>query len=93
MTWQRELDEFRQREAMAHELGGADKVKRQHDGGRLTIRERIDALVDPGSFHEIGAIAGMAEYDDDGNLTALTPSNFVFGRAQIDGRVAGRFLR
>jgi acetyl-CoA carboxylase carboxyltransferase component len=86
MTWQPELDELRRREAMAHELGGADKVKRQHDGGRLTIRERIDALVDSGSFHEIGAIAGKASYDDDGNLMELTPSNFVFGRAQINGR-------
>ena len=50
MTWQRELDELRRREEMAYELGGPDKVERQHRGGRLTIRERIDALVDAGSF-------------------------------------------
>jgi acetyl-CoA carboxylase carboxyltransferase component len=31
---------------MAKRMGGADKVKRQHDGGRLTVRERIDRLVD-----------------------------------------------
>jgi len=60
MTWQPELDELRTREKMARQMGGADKVKRQHDGGRLTIRERIDALADPGSFHEIGTIAGKA---------------------------------
>ena len=41
---------------MAREMGGADKVKRQHDGGRLTVRERIDRLVDRGSFHEVGAL-------------------------------------
>lgn len=35
---------------MAHQMGGADKVKRQHDAGRLTVRERIDKLVDGGSF-------------------------------------------
>ena len=45
MNWQPELDELRAREAMARRMGGADKVRRQHDGGRLTIRERIDALV------------------------------------------------
>ena len=86
MTWEPELEELRRREAMARELGGVDKVQRQHDGGRLTVRERIDALVDAESFHEIGAIAGKAEYGEDGSLTRLTPSNFVFGRAAVDGR-------
>ena len=86
MTWKPELDELRARERMAREMGGADKVQRQHDGGRLTVRERIDRLVDQGSFHEVGAIAGKAEYDADGKLTKLTPSNCVMGRASIDGR-------
>src|SRR5205807_197562 len=86
MGWQPELDELREREWLAAQLGGVDKVKRQHDAGKLTIRERIDALVDRQSFHEIGAIAGKAEYDAQGNLTALVPSNCVMGRAQIDGR-------
>ncbi len=86
MTWQRELDELRERERMAREMGGADKVQRQHDGGRLTVRERIEQLTDPGTFHEVGAIAGKAEYDADGKLRRLTPSNCVMGRAQIDGR-------
>jgi acetyl-CoA carboxylase carboxyltransferase component len=63
-----------------------DKVQRQHDGGRLTVRERIDQLVDQGSFHEVGAIAGKAEYDAAGKLSKLTPSNCVMGRASIDGR-------
>mgnify|MGYP001212188327 CR=1 FL=1 len=86
MSWQPELDELRERERMARELGGADKVKRQHDAGKLTIRERIDGLVDRGSFHEVGAIAGRAEYDAGGRLVQLTPSNCVMGRAQIGGR-------
>ena len=86
MTWQPELDELRAREAHAKMLGGADKIARQHAGGRLTVRERIDGLADAGTFHEIGAIAGKAEYDAAGNLTSLTPSNCVMGRAQIDGR-------
>ena len=86
MTWQPELDELRAREAFARQMGGADKVKRQHDGGRLTVRERIDALLDDGSFHEVGAIAGKATYDDAGNLATLQPANCVFGRGRIDGR-------
>jgi acetyl-CoA carboxylase carboxyltransferase component len=86
MSWQRELDELRARERMAREMGGADKVKRQHDGGRLTVRERIDGLIDEGSFHEVGAIAGKAEYDEAGELSKLTPSNCVMGRAKVGGR-------
>ena len=50
MSWQPEMDELRRRQAMTKEMGGADKVKRQHDGGRLTVRERIDRLVDKDSF-------------------------------------------
>ena len=86
MVWQAEIDELRRREALAHEMGGADKVKRQHDGGRFTVRERVERLVDAGTFHETGAVAGMAEYDEQNNLKAFTPSNCVFGRARIDGR-------
>src|SRR5436305_2509020 len=82
--WQPELDELRERERRARELGGVERVKRQHDGGRLTVRERIDGLVDPGSFHEIGAIAGGAHYDEQGNLIELTPSHQLFRRATID---------
>jgi acetyl-CoA carboxylase carboxyltransferase component len=86
MNWQAELDELQRREAFAEQLGGAERVKRQHDGGRYTIRERLEKLVDPGTFHELGKIAGMAAYDEHNNLVQLTPSNFVFGRARLDGR-------
>jgi acetyl-CoA carboxylase carboxyltransferase component len=85
-TWQPELDDLRHRERLAHAMGGPDKVKRQHDGGRLTVRERIDGLVDQGSFHEIGAIAGKAQYDADGRLKEFTASNCIMGRAKVDGR-------
>lgn len=67
-------------------MGGVDKVKRQHDQGRLTVRERIDGLIDKGSFHEIGAVSGIGEYDSSGELKKLTPANCVFGRARVDGR-------
>jgi acetyl-CoA carboxylase carboxyltransferase component len=86
MNWKPELDELARREAFAKEMGGADKVKRQHDQGRLTVRERIDKLVDPKSFHEMGAISGTAEYDEKNELKTLTPANCVFGRGKIDKR-------
>jgi len=84
--WQPELEELRRREALAEQLGGPERVQRQHDGGRLTIRERVEKLVDPGTFHELGKIAGTAAYDEANELASLTPSNFIFGRAKVDGR-------
>jgi acetyl-CoA carboxylase carboxyltransferase component len=86
MIWKSELEDLARREAFAREMGGADKVKRQHDQGRLTVRERIDKLIDPGSFHEVGAVSGVGEYDASGELTHLTPANCVFGRGKVDGR-------
>src|SRR5207248_293548 len=86
MDWQKELDELRRRGELASQLGGPERVKRQHDGGRLTILERVAKLADPGSFHEIGKIAVSARYDANNDLVAFTPSNFVFGRAEVDGR-------
>src|SRR5437588_130731 len=87
MSWEDEVEELRRREELAKRMGGEEKVARQHAAGRLTVRERIDALLDPGSFHEVGAIAGRAEYSS-GELTEFRPANFVMGRGRVDGRTA-----
>jgi acetyl-CoA carboxylase carboxyltransferase component len=84
--WEAELAELRHRQALAREMGGPDRVARQHAGGRLTVRERIDRLLDPGTFREIGSVAGKASYDASGTITAFTPANCVFGRGTLDGR-------
>ena len=69
MGWETELDELRRREALAHQMGGEERVARQHASGRLTVRERIERLFDPGSFRETGALAGRGTYGEDGGLT------------------------
>ena len=86
MAWKSELEELARREAMALAMGGPDKVRRQHDAGRLTVRERVDRMLDSGSFHEVGALAGVGEYDERGQLKTVTPANCVFGRGTVDGR-------
>ncbi|MDP9102748.1 MAG: methylmalonyl-CoA carboxyltransferase, partial [Pseudomonadota bacterium] len=60
MSWEAEIEELRRREALAEGMGGEERVARQHSFGKLTVRERIDALIDPGSLHETGKIAGRA---------------------------------
>jgi propionyl-CoA carboxylase beta chain len=86
MTWAKELEELRAREALAEAMGGADKVARQHGRGKMDARARLAALCDEGSFREIGKIAGSAKYDGNGDLAAVTPAPFLFGKATINGR-------
>ncbi|HIG40583.1 MAG: carboxyl transferase domain-containing protein [bacterium] len=86
MGWDKEIDELKHRNSLAEKMGGADKVARQHEFNKYTIRERIQKIADAGSFHEIGKLAGVANYDEDGNLVDFTPSNFIFGTAEIEGR-------
>ena len=84
--WTPEIDDLARRRVMAEKMGGEEKVARQHGRGKMDARARIAALVDAGSFREIGKIAGRGHYDADGNLVDLAASNFIFGRADIDGR-------
>jgi acetyl-CoA carboxylase carboxyltransferase component len=86
MSWEKQIEHLREREALAEKMGGDEKLARQHNAGKLDARERLRRLVDSGSFREIGKIAGKGTYDEAGALTEFSPSNFIFGRANIDGR-------
>ena len=86
MSWKDEVEGIEERRRLAGELGGEEAVARQHERGRLTIRERIDALADESSFKEEGPLAGHSELDEDGRLEAFTPGNYVLGVARIDNR-------
>ncbi|MGE5594756.1 MAG: carboxyl transferase domain-containing protein, partial [Hyphomicrobiales bacterium] len=86
MSWEPEVEELKRRTTLAEEMGGPDNVRRQHEGGKLTVRERIAGLLDPGTFAETGVLAGKPEYDEQGNLVSIRPANFVMGMGRIDGR-------
>jgi propionyl-CoA carboxylase beta chain len=86
LNWSRELEELRHREALADKMGGEAKVSRQHGRGKMDARARLAALTDEGSFREIGKIAGHGHYDENGDLTGVTPAPFLFGKATINGR-------
>jgi methylmalonyl-CoA decarboxylase subunit alpha len=85
MSWQGDIDEFNRRAAMAHKMGGEDSVAFHKSRGKLTVRERLALLADPGSFRETGVLAGRAEWDGN-KLANLTPANAVTGVLDIDGR-------
>jgi propionyl-CoA carboxylase beta chain len=78
MTTEQRLAELRERLAAAESPGSAQAIERQRDRGKLTARERIDLLVDPGSFVEMGALVRRRETGDgrprpygDGVVTGL----------------------
>src|SRR5438477_6708862 len=68
-------------------MGGEERVSRQHQSGRLTVRERIERLFDEGSFRETGTLAGRATYEA-GELKDFLPANCVVGRGRVEGRPA-----
>ena len=86
MSWQPELDQLKQRQTAALALGGPEKVARHTGNGKLTVRQRIAALLDADSFREIGSASGFAQYAADNQLVSFTPTNQVMGRGRIEGR-------
>ena len=88
MVWQKKLDEVRHRRRLIEEGGFPARIERQHAQGKLTVRERIAALADPGSFHEIGGINGLlgSEVYDGDKLVEVMPSGRVIGWFTLNGR-------
>ncbi|MFZ0313632.1 MAG: carboxyl transferase domain-containing protein [Candidatus Korobacteraceae bacterium] len=86
-TMAERLAELREKRATIEKGGGKKRIEKQHEGGKLTARERIDKLVDSESFQEIGLFAkhratlfGMADKD-------IPADGVVTGCAMIDGRL------
>ena len=86
MNWQPELDDLGRKRDLARRMGGAEGIARQRAQGRLTVRERVDLLVDPDSFEELFSALGDAEYDEAGALIGFRPANVIAGFARIAGR-------
>lgn len=88
--WQELLDEVATLRRLSDERLGPNSqergVVRQRSRGKLTCRERIQLLLDDGSFREVGSLAGFASYDGDGNVADFTPANHVGGWGKIEGR-------
>ena len=86
MTWAPEIEQLERLRRLRKRMGGAESIARQHAQGRLTVRERVDLLVDPDSFQETSTSAGAAKWDDEGRLESFRPMAYVTGHANIDGR-------
>src|SRR5947209_7173122 len=81
------VGDLRGRREHLREGGGKERLAKQHEQGKLTARERIDALVDPGSFEEIGLFAQHRQTNFGLAGKEIPADGVVTGAASIDGRL------
>lgn len=83
-SWEEVLDLIRMSEQEIRLGGGETAVERQHEKGRLTARERIERLIDPGStFFELGLFAAFEMYQEWGGAAA---AGVITGIGQVQNR-------
>ena len=81
------LEELRKLNAEAEAGGGAERREREHQQGKLSARERVDLLLDEGSFEELDKFVRHQSHDF-GMETQRPPGDgFITGYGRIDGRL------
>src|SRR4051794_15918900 len=86
-------EEVRRRHARAEEGGGAERNERQHREGKLSARERIELLLDEGSFEELDKLVQHRCRDFGMGEQVVPGDGFVTGYGRIDGRLAYVFAQ
>ena len=87
------IDDLRRRKSKAHAGGGQDRISAQHAKGKLTARERIDQLLDSGSFMEVDALVEHRCRDFDMDRNVIPGDGVVCGHGTIDGRLVYCFAQ
>lgn len=85
-TWEKELEKLKAKEAEAFLGGGEERLQKQKDKGCLTARERIDYIMDDGSFVEINMLAEHQCHDFDMDKKTFLGDGVVTGYGTINGR-------
>ncbi len=86
-TTREKLDELKQLREQAMEGGGTKRIESQHKKGKLTARERIDLLLDPGTFQELDMFATHRSTDFGLADQKVLGDGVVTGYGKIDGRL------
>src|ERR1700747_165917 len=87
------LEELQRRHAAAEEGGGPERRERQHAEGKLSARERIDLLLDEGTFEEMDKLVRHRSRDFGMDSAVVDGDGFVTGYGQINGRLAFVFAQ
>jgi propionyl-CoA carboxylase beta chain len=83
---QSKLDQLRERERRAEEGGGAARVEKQHEAGKMTARERIEFLLDDETFQEFDKLVEHRSRDFGLDKQKFPGDGVVTGHGLIDGR-------
>jgi acetyl-CoA carboxylase carboxyltransferase component len=86
MSMQAKLQRLRELEATARQGGGEKRIAAQHDKGKLTARERIEKLLDPGTFEELDMFAQHRQTNFGLGEQKFLGDGVVTGYGKIDGR-------
>ncbi|MBI4638868.1 MAG: acyl-CoA carboxylase subunit beta [Candidatus Rokubacteria bacterium] len=86
MSLQDRFDELRRRHAQAELAGGEERIRRQHKVGKKTARERLDLLLDPGSFLELDKFVVHQTHDFGMDDEKIPGDGVVTGSGRIHGR-------
>ncbi|HEY3315603.1 MAG TPA: carboxyl transferase domain-containing protein [Bacillota bacterium] len=87
------LEDLERREAVARAGGGPKRVERQHEAGKLTARERLDRLFDPGTFNELDLFVRHRATEFGMTGIEAPAEGVVTGHGTIDGRPAFAFAQ
>src|SRR5712675_2749522 len=87
MTMRDKLELLERRIAESEQGGGASRVKAQHDKGKLSARERLDLLLDEGSFVEMDRFVVHRSHDFGLEEQRIYGDGVVTGHGRIDGRL------
>src|SRR5437867_11435974 len=90
---QSKLDQLRDLEHQAEQGGGAARVSKQHESGKMTARERIDFLLDEGTFEEFDKLVVHRSKDFDLDQQIYPGDGVVTGHGLINGRLAYVFAQ
>ena len=87
------MEELKRRQAAAELGGGRDRIEKQHAAGKLTARERIELLLDAGSFVEIDALVTHRCRDFGMDKVSIPGDGVVCGYGMVDGRLVYVFAQ
>ena len=84
---------FEEKDKLAELGGGLDRIEKQHKAGRLTARERVELLLDPGTFVEKDKFMTHRTKDFDMDKNKIPGDGVVTGYGKIDGRLVYVFAQ
>lgn len=87
------MEELKKRNRQSEEAGGQARIERQHGAGKLTARERVEAMLDPGTFEEFDRFVTHRARDFGMDKNVIPGDGVVTGYGRMDGRMVYFFAQ